>query len=98
MDRDCVPLAALLVACGVLGDCAPEGAGARAGAVAARPGITAALAANIAHRIGHGLMGVAAWLAVALVGSYELLMMIIRAVQVPGAGTAVRAMIPPKTS
>jgi hypothetical protein len=29
---------------------------------------------------------VAAWSAVALVGSYELLMMIIRSAQVPGAG------------
>jgi hypothetical protein len=31
---------------------------------------------------------VAAWPAVVLVGSYELLMMIIRAVQLPGTGTA----------
>jgi len=43
-------------------------------------GITATLTANIAHGLGRGLMGaaVAAWPAVALVGSYELLMMIIR--------------------
>jgi hypothetical protein len=43
-------------------------------------GIVATLAANIAHGLGHGLIGaaVAAWPAVALVGSYELLMMIIR--------------------
>jgi hypothetical protein len=51
-------------------------------------GITATLAANVAH--GHGLPGaaVAAWPAVALVGSYELLMMIIRSAQMPEAGTA----------
>jgi hypothetical protein len=37
-------------------------------------GIAATLAANVAHGLGHGLAGaaVAAWLAVALVGSYEL--------------------------
>ena len=53
-------------------------------------GITATLAANAAHGLGHGLTGaaVAAWPAVALVGSYELLMMIIRAAQLPGGGTA----------
>ncbi len=46
-------------------------------------GITATLAANVAHGLGLGLTGaaVAAWPAVALVGSYELLMLIIR---VPG--------------
>lgn len=38
-----------------------------------------------AHGLGHGVAGaaVAAWPAVALVGSYELLLMIIRGVQVP---------------
>ena len=48
-------------------------------------GITATLAANVAHGLGHGLIGasVAAWPAVALVGSYELLMMVIRGSQVP---------------
>jgi hypothetical protein len=46
-------------------------------------GITATLAANVAHGLGHGPIGsaVAAWPAVALVGSYELLMMIIRGAQ-----------------
>jgi hypothetical protein len=46
-------------------------------------GIIATLAANIAHGLGHGIIGaaVAAWLAVALVGSYELLMMVIRSAQ-----------------
>ena len=53
-------------------------------------GIAATLAANVAHGLGHGLTGaaVAAWPAVALVGSYELLMMIIRSAQLPGAATA----------
>lgn len=43
-------------------------------------GIAATLAANIAHGLGHGLIGsaVASWPTVALVGSYELLMMVIR--------------------
>ena len=47
-------------------------------------GIAATLAANVAHGLGHGLTGaaVAAWPAVALVGSYELLMMVIRSSQV----------------
>jgi hypothetical protein len=46
-------------------------------------GIAATLAANVAHGLGHGWSGaaVAAWPAVALVGSYELLMMIIRGAQ-----------------
>jgi hypothetical protein len=52
-------------------------------------GIAATLAANVAHGLGHGLAGaaVAAWPAVALVGSYELLMMVIRSSQVPAHGT-----------
>jgi hypothetical protein len=51
-------------------------------------GIAATLAANVAHGLGHGLAGaaVAAWPAVALVGSYELLMMVIRSSQVPADG------------
>jgi hypothetical protein len=57
-------------------------------------GIAATLAANVAHCLGHGPAGaiVAAWPAVALVGSYELLMVIIRSNQVPvdtAAGPAV---------
>jgi hypothetical protein len=50
-------------------------------------GIIATLAANVAHGLGHGIIGavVAAWPAVALVGSYELLMMIIRGEQAPTA-------------
>lgn len=47
-------------------------------------GIVATLAPNVAHGLGHGLIdaAVAAWPVVALVGSYELLMMIILGVQV----------------
>lgn len=43
-------------------------------------GILATLAANVMHGLGHGLIGaaVAAWPAVALVGSYELLMTLVR--------------------
>ena len=54
-------------------------------------GIGATPAANAAHGLGHGPTGaaVAAWPAVALVGSYELLMMIIRGAQVPADVTAV---------
>ena len=50
-------------------------------------GIAATLAANVNHGLGHGIIGavVAAWPAVALVGSYELLMMIIRGMQAPTA-------------
>jgi len=53
-------------------------------------GIAATLAANVAHGLGHGLIGaaVAAWPAVALVGSYELLMMVIRSSQAPVADTS----------
>jgi Protein of unknown function (DUF2637) len=47
-------------------------------------GIAATLAANVAHGLGHGLVGagVAAWPAIALIGSYELLMPVICGVQV----------------
>ena len=40
--------------------------------------ITATLTANVAHGLGHGLTGVAvaAWPAIALAVSYELLMMV----------------------
>jgi Protein of unknown function (DUF2637) len=53
--------------------------------------IAATLAANVAHGLGHGPSSgavVAAWPAVALVGSYELLMVIVRSVQVPAAAVA----------
>jgi len=58
-------------------------------------GIAATLAANVAHGLGHGAAGavVAAWPAVTLVGSYELLMVIIRGAHVPAdvPGRASRA-------
>ena len=58
-------------------------------------GIAATLAANVAHGLGHGPVGAAvgAWPAVALVGSYELLMMITRGAQVSevSAGVSVAA-------
>jgi Protein of unknown function (DUF2637) len=46
-------------------------------------GIIATLAANVSHGLGHGTIRavVAAWPAIALVGSYELLMMIISGAQ-----------------
>jgi hypothetical protein len=46
-------------------------------------GIAATLAANVAHGLGHVPVGVAvaAWPAVALIGSYELLMIVIRGSQ-----------------
>jgi hypothetical protein len=50
-------------------------------------GIAATLAANVAHGLGHGWVSAAvgAWPAVALVGSYELLMVIIRDAQLSTA-------------
>src|SRR5690348_17671748 len=55
--------------------------------------IAATLAANVAHGLGHGLTGavVGAWPAVALVGSYELLMMVIRSSQAPAGGASASA-------
>lgn len=43
-------------------------------------GIVATVGANLAHGVGHGAIGalVSAWPALALVGSYELLMMLVR--------------------
>jgi hypothetical protein len=54
-------------------------------------GIAATLAANVAYGLGRRLTGavVAAWSALALVGSYELLMMVIRSAQVPATAAAV---------
>src|ERR1700733_7334808 len=53
-------------------------------------GIAATLAANVAHGLGDGLIGAAvgAWPAVALVGSYELLMMVIRGSQISTDGSS----------
>jgi hypothetical protein len=52
-------------------------------------GVAATLAANVAHGLGQGPIGaaVAAWPAVALVGSYELLMMVIRGSRAASNGT-----------
>jgi hypothetical protein len=52
-------------------------------------GIAATLAANVAHGLGHGLTSaaVAAWPALALVGSYELLMLVVRSSQVSTENT-----------
>jgi len=49
-------------------------------------GIAATLSANVAHGLGHGPLGaaVAAWPAVALAGSYELFMAVIRGARQPG--------------
>ena len=54
-------------------------------------GIAATLAADVAHGLGPGLIGaiVGAWRAVALAGSYELPMVIIRGAQGPAEVTAV---------
>jgi hypothetical protein len=51
-------------------------------------GIAATLAANVAHSLRHGptSVAVAAWSAVALVGCYELLMMVIRSSQAVTGG------------
>jgi hypothetical protein len=53
-------------------------------------GVAATLAANVAHGLGNGPVGaaVAAWPAVALVGAYELLMMVIRNSQPTSGGTS----------
>jgi hypothetical protein len=59
-------------------------------------GIVATLAANVAHGVGHGPVGaaVAAWPAVALVGCYELLMIVIRSSQVVPCGMSASAVTP----
>ena len=59
-------------------------------------GIAATLAANVAHGLGHGPVGaaVAAWPAVALVGSYELFMTIIRGTRNPDGGVSETEPVP----
>jgi hypothetical protein len=56
-------------------------------------GIAATLAANILAGAAYGPLGgvVAAWPALALVGSYEMLMLIVRVGVAPAAATAVPA-------
>jgi Protein of unknown function (DUF2637) len=51
-------------------------------------GIVATIGANLAHGLGHGPIGamVSAWPALALVGSFELLMLLIRSHHKPSAG------------
>jgi len=53
-------------------------------------GIVATVSANLAHGVGHGPVGalVSAWPALALVGSFELLMMLIRTGRGTRAGGA----------
>jgi hypothetical protein len=53
-------------------------------------GIVATVGANLAHGVGHGPVGalVSAWPALALVGSFELLMMLIRVRRGTWAGEA----------
>ena len=52
-------------------------------------GIVATVGANLAHGVGHGPVGalVSAWPALALVGSFELLMMLIRTGRGSGTGS-----------
>jgi hypothetical protein len=63
-------------------------------------GITATLAANVAHGLGHGPVGaaVAAWPAIALVGSYELFMTIIRGTRQPDGGVSGAEHVPEAVS
>src|ERR1700761_9401936 len=51
-------------------------------------GIVATIGANLAHGLGHGPIGamVSAWPTLVLVGSFELLMLLIRSHQKPIAG------------
>jgi hypothetical protein len=51
-------------------------------------GIVATVGANLAHGVGHGPVGalVSAWPALALVGSFELLMLLVRSGHRAGAG------------
>jgi hypothetical protein len=53
-------------------------------------GIVATVGANLAHGVGHGPVGapVSAWPALALVGSFELLMLLIRTGRHMGASDA----------
>jgi hypothetical protein len=63
-------------------------------------GIAATLAANVAHGLGHGPVGaaVAAWPAVALVGSYELFMTIIRGTRQPDPRVSAAEHVPEAVS
>jgi hypothetical protein len=50
-------------------------------------GIVATIGTNLAHGLGHGPIGglIGAWPALALVGSYELLMLLVRSHHKPSA-------------
>ena len=64
--------------------------------MAARPGHRGDAGGERRPRLGHGPVGaaVAAWPAVALVGSYELLMMVIRVPRLPDTAAQDRAGVP----
>jgi hypothetical protein len=64
--------------------------GPRLAAFSLGAGIVATVGANLAHGIGHGPIGtlVSAWPALALVGSFELLMMLVRIGHGAGTGGA----------
>jgi hypothetical protein len=63
-------------------------------------GIAATPAANVAHGLSHGPVGtaVAAWPAIALVGSYELFMTIIRGARQPTVGVTAAEHVPEAVS
>jgi hypothetical protein len=63
-------------------------------------GIIATIGANLAHGLGHGSIGalVSAWPAVALVGSYELCMLVIRPVERPTTEPAIKGTASPHAS
>jgi hypothetical protein len=60
-----------------------------------RAACLATVGANLAHGIGHGPIGslVSAWPALALVGAFELLMMLIRAVRQDQPGRKVKRIL-----
>jgi hypothetical protein len=59
-------------------------------------GIVATVGANLAHGLGHGPIGalVSAWPAVALIGSFELLMMLVRSARRASVGQVPSAVVP----
>jgi hypothetical protein len=60
-------------------------------------GIVATVGANLAHGLGHGPVGalVSAWPALALVGSFELLMLLVRTANCATSATTSDRLIPP---
>jgi hypothetical protein len=59
-------------------------------------GIVAAVGANLAHGLGHGPVGalVSAWPALALVGSFELLMLLVRTASRTASATSAERLLP----